>query len=194
VANTVGLIALVNGMRAYLTAVGCTANVTVLGWKQRIQHLNQGPGQANRIALYPGLEPSGSSGAAGDLSRDHRPTVTQYVAGQAVRALVTWSKHVTMSVWAVDTSDTYDEEKQLIALENLIELAVQSVHNAVDPDTGIAVGAGMITWGAVRYTKPPTEMAFGLEALIEFQQRSPLFDQVVGLATPQASVGKVGPT
>jgi len=188
--NTVGLIALVHGMRAYLARPEMVAlipkmpTVTALGWRQREQQLNQGMGQANRITLYPGLEPSGAYGQGGDLTRENRPSTVN------PRALVTWRKPVTMSVWAVDTSSNYDEELQIAAAEQLLEYAVQAAHNAIDPATGTPVGVANLEWGSVRYTKPPVNMGFGAEILVEFMQKCPLFDRTVDIATPKPGLNK----
>lgn len=184
--NTVGLIALVRGMRAYLAQpwVACTATVTALGWRQREQQLNQGMGGANRITLYPGLEPSGAYGQGGELTRENRPSTNN------PHALVTWRKPVTMSVWAVDTTSTYDEEAQIAAAENLLELAVRAAHNAIDPSTNTPVGVANIEWSSVRYTKPPVNMGFGQEILVEFLQKCPLFDRTVDLATPMPGLNR----
>jgi hypothetical protein len=175
---------LVHGMRAYFQVNGIPANVTACGWKQRSQQLNQGPGGAMRIVLYPGREPSGSSGAAGTLTRGHRPSTDN------PRALVTWEHQLTMSVWAVDKTDTYNEELQISAVETLLEYAIQAVHNAVDPTTNTPVGLAAIEWGDVRYTLPPIEMRFGQEIMVEFMHKCPLFDQAISKAFPQGSVAR----
>lgn len=183
--NTSGIIALANGMRNYITGLGVSnVVVTPCGWTQRPRILNQGTPGANRILLIPGKEPGSAAGAGGVLTRDSRPTVNN------PRALLTWRKDITMSVWAVDVTDTHNEELQIAALENLLELAVQAAHSAVDPDTGVNVGLAAIEWGAVRYTIPPSEMAFGKELLVEFVHKCPIFDQPVGLAHPQLVFGR----
>lgn len=182
--NTVGLIALANGMRVYLKSQGVSATVTAVGWNQRPQQINQGPGQANRIVLYPGFEPGGNSGAGGELTRDHRPSR----GGQETRGLLTWMKAVTMSVWACDVSDRHNEELQITAVENLLERAIQAVHNSIDPNTNTPVGVGNIEWGSVRYTNPPAEMRFGQEILVEFVQKCTIFDKDISYCSPQPSV------
>jgi hypothetical protein len=181
-ANTVGLIALANGMRKYFETYGISANIATCGWNQRPQILNQGAGQANRVLLIPGKQPSGSAGAGGTLTRDSRPSTTN------PRALLTWRKDVTMSVWAVDTTDTHNEELQIAAAEQLLEYAIQAAHSAVDPDTNVNVGLAAIEWGSVRYTIPPGEMRFGNEILVEFVHKCPIFDQTLSLAYPQLAI------
>ena len=183
-ANISGIIGLANGMRAYLAGIGCSAVVAPVGWTQREQHLNQGAGQANRILLYPGKEPGGKAGAGGSLTRNARPSTTN------PRALVTWMRDITMSVWAVDTTDTHNEEKQISAVENLFELAIQAAHRSVDPDTNMNAGLAAIEWGNVRYTNPPANMRFGQELLIEFVLKCPIFDQTLVYVTPQTSLGR----
>lgn len=180
--NTSATLALVNGMRAYLSTIDSTINVAAAGWRQRPQQLNQGSPGANRIVLYPGREPGGTSGDGGELTRNRMPSTDN------PRALVTWIRPMTMSVWAVDNTDTYNEELQIAAVERLLELAVQAVHNAVDPATNTPVGVATVEWGALRYTNPPVEMRFGQEILVEFLHKCPLFDQTIQKAFPQASV------
>lgn len=183
--NTSGILALANGMRQYFVVNNVTnVVVTPCGWTQRPRILNQGTPGANRILLIPGKEPGGVAGAGGTLTRDSRPTTAN------PRALLTWRKDVTMSVWAVDTTDLHNEELQIAALENLLELAVRAAHSAVDPNTLTNVGLAAIEWGAVRYTMPPGEMAFGKELLVEFVHKCPIFDATVQTAFPQLVLGR----
>lgn len=180
--NTSGILALANGMRAYFALTGPpNIVVTPCGWTQRPRIINQGTPGANRILLIPGKEPGAAAGAGGILTRDSRPSTTN------PRALVTWRKDVTMSVWAVDTTDLHNEELQIAAVENLLELAVRAAHSAV---TLRNVGLAAIEWGAVRYTIPPSEMAFGKEILVEFVHKCPLFDATVETAHPQPILGR----
>lgn len=183
--NTSATLALANGMRAYFALNGpSNVVVTPCGWDQRPRIINQGTPGANRILLIPGKEPGGAAGAGGTLTRDSRPSTAN------PRALVTWRKDMTMSVWAVDTTDLHNEELQIAAVETLLELAVRAAHNAVDPNTLINVGVATIEWGAVRYTVPPIAMSFGKEVLVEFVHKCPLFDAPVDKALPQLVLGR----
>lgn len=180
--NLSATVAMVHGMRAYLKAIGVDANVTACGWKERPQQINQGPGGANRIVLYPGRKPGGETAAAGELTRENRPSTTN------PRALITWRKLMTMSIWAADTSNLQDEELQIAAVEQLLEWAIQAAHYAVDPATQVAVGVANLEWGSLEYTIPPVNMRFGQEIMLEFTQKCPLFDQTIGIAFPKPGI------
>lgn len=180
-----GLKALVDGVRQYFLSQDYDAEVTSLGWKQRDMILNQGPGGANRIVFYPGFEPGGRSGSGGNLDRDKRPSTTN------PRALLTWHKPITMSVWAVDKTDTDNDELQFEALETLLERAVQGVQFSTHQDADGNVthnGLASIEWGSVRWTIPPNEMRFGQEVLVEFVQLCPIFAKTVDMAFPLGRV------
>ena len=182
-----GLLALTDGVRALFPLIGVSATVTKLGWKQYEQILTQGPGGANRVSFMPGKKPGGGGSAMGYLSRADQPTVD----GQQV--IATWHRIATVSVWACDTSDISNEELQEAAFTNLLESTIFAMHAAVDPVSEKAVGRGALTWNnaAVVATKPPTNLAFGLEALIEFEHLEPLFAPTGAQSTPQLYVQRV---
>lgn len=173
-ANTSSLLALANGVRVYMASVNPSVTVAVTGWKQRAQHLNQGAPGANRILLIPG----DLQGRDGKLDRELRNT------GRNPRVLITWERLVTMSVWACDTSQKDSDEAQIVAVENLLEQAIQAVHTGVDPDTKTPVGLANITWGSVRWTVANQEMAFGREVLVDFTQQAVFLDRPNGVAFP----------
>lgn len=188
-----GITALAAAIATYFQVRGFPYEVTVLGWRERWKQTNQGPGGASRIALYPGKEPGGTAGDGGVLTREGRGTFDQ-------RALVQAAKWITMSVWAVDPTNKNDEGAQIAACEDLWELAIRAVHNAVevtpDPKTGkpvvtAALGFGNVTWGNFRWTKPPVELGFGQELLQEFLHKGPIFDEPIDVAFPQQVVERI---
>lgn len=188
--NRAGLPALVRGVRAYFAAYGVTANV-VLGWNARNSQINQGPGGANRVCFIPG-EFDGSTGApkvakAGTMDRNAAQNFVSH--NPRMRALAWWHEPITVSCWAVDPSQPQDEESQIEATNALQEATVAAIHNATDPVTGFAVGfANIEEWGAVGWTLPPGENAFGRELTFGLTLLSPLFDAPIQLVTPAASV------
>lgn len=184
-----GLIALSDGVRALLPALGVTAAVTVTGWAQRQRQDNQGPGGGNRVSFMPGRDPSGGSGAAGGLSTapEQFPTVA---GGQCIAVL---GLICTVSIWAADASSgaaIVDEEAQFRAWMDLFQATVFAMHAAVDPDTGEAVGNAALDFGSMRFTKPPTNVAFGLESLLEFTQFAPILAPKIAKAYPQVALIK----
>lgn len=174
----VGLDALAAGVAEYLAAVGVTARVSAVSWRARAEHLNQGPGGANRIVFFPGKEPTGGAGAAGSFSRK-APT------RDGSRPIAAWEKLVTMSVWGADITAANDESAQLRATETLLERAMEAVEYARDPVTGTPVGVGNIVWGDGRWSKPNTNAAFGQELLVEFTQLITIRAQTPDIARPQ---------
>ena len=149
------------------------------GWREREKIINQGPGGASRIVVIPG---NPRTGAAGKFTRGHQTSSNP-------RVLLTWSKLATLSVWGVDTTSLTNEAKQAVATETLVELAVQALHNAVDPDTGDPLGVGNITWGDPEWGAPSnTNQYFGRELLISFTQHGPLFDQAYAVITNATAV------
>ena len=182
-----GLIALSDGVRALLPKLGINATVTVLGWKQREQQINQGPGGANRVSFMPGKEPSGTSGAGGTLaeSKDFFPTRSD------AQSITSNGMICTVSIWAADSSSAgaaWSDERQFWAWSDLFQATVFAMHSAVDPDTGIAAGLSSLEFGAYRFTKPPTDRAFGLESLLEFTQYGPILAPKITQAFPQVAI------
>lgn len=191
--NRSGLLALVRGMRAYLEANSFQVPVRV-GWNVRNRIDNQGPGGGNRIILVPGeFDPSSGvprAQRAGLIDRDAPQNHVEL--DPQVRALAWWHEAITCSVWAVDAEKPQDEEHQISATETLLELTVQAIHNAVDPETMTPVGFGNLQgWGQAVWTLPPGEMGFGRELTFGFTLLVPLFDAAIGLAHPQPAVSRV---
>jgi hypothetical protein len=184
--NTYGLTALAAGMGDYVAALakqGILAHppTVAFGWRAREQILNQGPGGANRILVIPG-DPQ--SGDAGTLVRGKLASVNP-------RTLLEHDEIWTLSIWGVDNTAPVDEGKQASAAKALLELAVQAVHNAVDPDTGDPVGVANLRWGSVRWINTTsTNLYFGRELQVRVTQKGPLFDQPYGVAYPDFAVSR----
>lgn len=187
-----GLLALERGVRAYFQQFGVAATVDV-GWTARSRQSNQGPGGAARVVFIPGRYKAGegapSSLDAGTLGRIGEQN--QDDGDPALRALAWWPYPVTCSVWAVDPDQPTDERGQIGAVEDLLELTIQAIHNAVDPVTQTNVGfANVLEWGPATWTLPPGERAFGRELTFTFVLQVPLRDQPVSLAHPQPNVNR----
>lgn len=122
------------------------------GWKQREQQLNQGPGQANRVLIIPGSYPDGAN--QGRLIAPLRRK------GLLHRVNATWERVFTLSTWAVDTSDTHNEEKQIQAVSSLMNTchaALREVLHGDFPGTG----------DVFRDPKVSANMGFGDELLCQ---------------------------
>lgn len=190
-----GLVGLVRGVRAYFDANGVTAAVS-LGWTQRYRQDNQGSGGANRVIFISG-ETDGSAGPpkvlkGGELDRDGAQNFVAVNANnERIRALAWWHRIVTVSVWAADPASPQDEELQIEATDALLESTLQALHNGSDPDTGQYTGGANIEhWGAVAYTTPPVEAAFGREYMFQIVILEGYFDAAVGMAYPGGAVGR----
>lgn len=173
-----GLVALVASVRTYFTSNAVTATAR-LGWKQPTQQINQGPGGANRVIFIPS-DPSGRGGSLDGGARQPGPRV--FGGDTTARSLVSWKRLVTVSVWAVDTSDPHDEEKQIEAVEDLFEWTIRAVHAYAHADA---------RWGEVVWTVSPIEHVFGRELRAALTLNLPMFDKPTGLAFPAPAITKV---
>ena len=175
-----GLIALSDGVRAILPARGITALVTVTGWRSRDSQ-TQGPGGANRISFMPGAEPGATSSDGGTVSYDEAPTRDDQV-------IATIGLLATVSVWAASAATigaAYDEQAQLQAWSDLFQATIWAMHNAVDPDSGEPVGGGALQFGKFKFSRGPTNAAFGLESLLQFTHYGPILAPTIATARPQ---------
>jgi hypothetical protein len=143
---------------ALLASYGMPAPlVGTTGWKQRQRILNQGVGQANRVLFMPGDD----KGAEGDLVQPRRTNGNP-------RALWKWERIVTASIWAVDSTDTANEELQIQASSNLFQLTTQAIQWFASAD---------YVMRRVRRDPLVSEnLPFGREILVELIHREPLFD------------------
>lgn len=175
-----GLVALVASVQAYFDARGLGTNVS-LGWKQPTKQINQGEGRANRVVFIPS-DPSGRGGA---LAGAHQPGPRRFGTGPSTieaRALYTWERSITVSVWAVDPTSPADESLQIEAIETLFEHVVRAVH---------AFAQVNAQWGEIGWVVSPTELLFGRELRAALSFHHPLFDSEVGKAFPSSSITKV---
>lgn len=193
------LVALSDGVRAWFATHDTTITVPPVGFKQRFEKLNEGTNRAGRVLFIPGIVPGGDVPDVVDMGTIARNANRSATTNP--RQLFEWEFPFTMSVWAVDASSAdavNDEQKQLIASTNLFEKSLQAVHNARvpvnpnDPTQGYrAVGFGNVrTPAKVRVVKRNREMAFGLELLVVFTAKSPLFDRSYDVATPTPVVNR----
>lgn len=180
--NRSGLIALSDAVRAYLPTIGVTTTVTPVGWRYRTFNVNQGPGGANRVSFIPGkIDPtSPAPPKVVDGGTFYQPKFGN--AGKPLgananpRRLLSWERIVSLSVWAVDTTDTSNDELQLAALENLVEATFQAMHNGIDPVSGLNVGLADIEMQDSLIVAPPVEQSFGREFILYFLHKGPMYD------------------
>lgn len=131
--------------------------VGTTGWKQRQKIINQGQGQANRVLFIPGND----KGEEGDLVQPRRTNSNP-------RSLWKWERIFTCSIWAVDSSDIANEELQIQASSNLLQLTLQAMQWYASAD---------IVLHKIRRDPVHTEnLPFGREVLVEGIHREPLFD------------------
>lgn len=177
-ANTSSLLALANGVRAFFAVVNPAVVVTMTGWKQRFQQLNQGKPGANRVAFIPG-EPNG---ADGEIVRGRQTSSNP-------RTLFDQERIVYVSVWAVDTTDTANDELQIAAVDNLLEQTLQGLQRAVDPATKTLVGqANLRPPFQMRWTVDNQDMTFGREVLIRVPLLSTFLDIPNNVVFPQGQL------
>jgi hypothetical protein len=182
-----GIIALSDGVRSFFTTPAIAAYfakngvsipvVGTTGWRQREQNLNVAPsaptvtqpaGQVNRRVLFiPGTE----GGDEGSFSEPrHRTGVGPHASNTKPRVLATWDRIVTASVWAVDMSNRNDEQLQIAAADNLLEMVVQALQWFAQAD--FVAGSGKIR----RDPKMTANLPSGREVLYQFVHREPVFD------------------
>lgn len=172
-----GLVTLAQAAQIYFDQNGVPVQVAV-GFGARWKLWNQGPDGANRLVFIPGDYNGDPAEKPLDEGRLYNPLK---LASDNPRELVEWQRTVTISVWGVDPDQPNDEVASILATDRLLEWTVRAVNNAVDPETGLSLGAdrdedGRLTWGKVTRTYPPLETAFGVEYLVRFEMRGPLYD------------------
>ena len=146
-----------DSVTAVLTQMGITPPaLTVSGYNQREQQVNQGAGGANRIILMPGSWPDGAD--QGELVEPVRRK------GILHRVNATWRRVVTMSCWGVDTSNPLDTnpERQIQAVSSLMNTAHAGLRAVLRQDFD---GTGRV------FRDPKVSsgnQAFGQELLVQF--------------------------
>lgn len=169
---TSGFLSAVAYVREFFADRELEAAIAVVGFKQRMQQLNQAPAtRGNRVVF----QPSDDSGKAGSIviarqvgDRDIRPAVDAPRVA-TIRSLAEWERLSMVSVWAFDPAEPEDEEAQAQATESLFEWVVRAVHSA----PGAFANA---IWGDVQFT-PTKERSLGLELRASLVFRHPIFDE-----------------
>jgi|HubBroStandDraft_6_1064221.scaffolds.fasta_scaffold10345_3 hypothetical protein len=193
--NRSGIAGLVRGVREYFRIRGETTAIH-LSWKARDRKDNAGPGGANRVIFIPG-EFDAATGEpkalpAGRLTRDAPMNFAS--VDPRVGPLLWWQYPATCAVWAVDPEHPQDDERSIEFVEALVELTIQGIHNAVDPETCTPAGfANIIEWGDAAWTRPPQEAAFGKELCFGFTLLVPMLAAPVGIAYPSPVVTRDPP-
>ena len=173
-----GLVSLVSSVRTYFTDRDVTANVS-MGWRERTKQTNQGFGRANRVVFTPSDDNGNGGRIVGTQHPGPRVFGTNTSNKITARALFDWERVVLVSVWAVDTADIHNEEKQIEATETLFEWTIRAVQAG-------AFNNGV--WGNVAWTVDPTEQIFGRELRASLTFRHPMFDTPVDVAFPQGAI------
>lgn len=175
-----GLFVATKYVETFLASNGVPAKVCV-GWKQRSQHINQGPGGANRVVFIP----SGPGGAGGTMLPARFPgprNVRATALGDPVaniRSLASWERRVQVSIWGFDGSQKNDEEAQIEATEALFEWVVRAVHSA--PGAFAEAKFGDVEWTI------PAQLSLGVEALVGLTFKQPIFDVPRELVFPTST-------
>jgi hypothetical protein len=169
-----GLPFLADGIRGYFAAMGITAPV-FLGWPDRTEQINQGPGGANRVVIVPGDD----SGNAGELADPKYPGVGQGSNGAPLgRPLNNWIESALLSVWAVDTKNPRDSQLQYIATRALFMQTVRAIRFTARADAKL---------GRLKWTVSPVEKSFGRELVCSLTYNSPIIDVAAPVVVPIAT-------
>lgn len=98
----------------------------VFGKRAIAQHLNQGPGRANRVVFVPG-EGSGNLGAYGGATKGSASIASS--PGRNPIALWDWTISGRVFVWAFDGEAPEDELAQWRAMVELHDAVVTAIHS-----------------------------------------------------------------
>lgn len=191
-----GLLALERGVREYFETNSVSARVD-FGWAERFRKDNQGPGNANRVLVMPGLfDPSTGEPKAVPAGRLDRNGPADFVSTptESIRVLAWLHENATIAVWACNPDVPTDSRETYGAVTRLRMLTIQALHNCVDPMTGVGIGFGNIEdWGDTTWSLPPGEKAFGREFMFSLVLRVPMLDAPVGLAYGTPIVERAAP-
>ncbi len=165
---------IVAGIRAYFDGIG-EGTVVAFGYRERAKQINQGLGSANRVIILPG-DPTGAGGKMGAAPKDVglRDVFDPAAAADAprvavVRALASWERQFSISIWGYDDSAARDELLQAVAVERLFEQTLQ----ALEQING--AGGPNLVWGPTTWTVPK-ETTHGSELLVGVTLTLPLLD------------------
>lgn len=139
------------------------------GWKQREQNFAS-PEGGNRLLVIPG-HGSGTRLQHGALEQPRHSGIgtpgysTSYAGG--ARAEFSWPRKFILSVWSYDGRDDRDEELQIEASDQLLELAVNAL---------VAAGNGSVRpAGDIYQDEFSPNAPFGIELLVPMTHSSPLY-------------------
>ena len=173
-----GLLVLVDGVRAYLdTYLGKGMTVFATFNRERFRQINQGHGTANRVVFLFGGDDDDESIGELEGARNKDTAGDPYNP----RSLYTWAKRGVVSIWACDTTKTNDELAQIAAIENLFEWTMRAIQETAAKD---------FTPGRVRVSKDPKEQRYGVELLVDFVHRGPIFDVTLDVVYPTPKVNR----
>lgn len=187
-----GLVALADSVREYFRANTVDAEVTKVGVRYRTLWAK------SRVVFVPGIY------AGEDPPRpidEGRLTAPEHTKSDNPRELATWERKATACILGVNVQQREDEQAQIEAVENLLELTIQAMVRASAPlpanaewrpgahESGLA-GQASIFWddSTVKRFYPPTDLSFGIEIFLTFTQRGPLFDQPDVIVFPQVAL------
>lgn len=178
--NRSGLLALARAVKAYFDDNDVQAEVLV-GLKERAKWASP------RVVVIPGFfdgkaEPSVMKG--GPIGAPLQKSSAN------PRELGTWARALTLSIYARNVTQTQDVRAQLAAVEDLLESAMQALWCGVDPDSGLCPGAAGIEWGETFYVFPPVQGAAGLEILLQYTFKQPMYDLATTRISPPLALGR----
>jgi hypothetical protein len=145
------------------------------GYRERAKQINQGVGGANRIVILPG-DPNGGGGKMGTAPKDvglrdiddpAQPADAPRVG--VVRAIASWERQFSISIWAADEASQRDELLQAVAVEAMFERVVQCLEGIK------GAGGPNLVWGSTTWTVPK-ETTHGSELIVGVTLALPLLD------------------
>jgi hypothetical protein len=170
-----GVLALARAIRAFFEARGTGIVVGIVGKGQRARRDNQAPGGAGRVLLVT------DDSDGGEVVRGYKRFNP--------RASLQQNEKIKLCIWAADPANRNDEEAQIEASECLRDLVFEAIEKAVDPNTGIAIGAGLLkTPIAMRRAATQNQnLYFGLELEYTLTLRTLILQTPLYVATPTSS-------
>lgn len=173
--NRSGIVALRDAIRAFFLANGDKVVVGRIGRSQRARVDNQAPHGAGRVLIITNDEDRGTL-IRGKLAKGNP------------RVSFEWDQVVTLSVWAADPTNTSDEEAQIEASESLLERTLDAIEHAVDPVSGQAIGAGILTT-PIKVREMATtnqNLYFGRELQLPITVKTLLYERPIPMVSPGA--------
>jgi hypothetical protein len=184
VRTTSGFGALVRGVEEYFASLK-DGTMVVCGYRERAQQ-TRGTGGANRVVFLPG-DPNGAGGKLVP-PRDPGPREVLDELGETVatvRALVSWERQFSISVWGYDAAAPRDALRQIEAAEALLEKTVRAIEQVA------GAGGPNLVWGPALWTLPK-DNTFGQEVLVGLAFAHPLFDAPSDVGFPGFTLKRTG--